>query len=98
MCRAGTSFSDLQATVQAWQPIHFLWSITKPNFIDYWSGRVEDDLSMLNFRDATIWRVTFLSSHFMLVKLAVTASQFRDEGMTLSESSDAVGYFAPGLF
>src|SRR6185503_11261258 len=27
---SGTSFSDLQATVQAWQPIHFRWSMTKP--------------------------------------------------------------------
>ena len=28
----GTSFSDLQATVQAWQPIHRLWSMTKPSW------------------------------------------------------------------
>jgi len=24
----GTSFSDLQATVQAWQPMHLFWSMT----------------------------------------------------------------------
>src|SRR5258705_8712390 len=30
---SGTSFSDLQATVQAWQPMHFRWSMTKPYFI-----------------------------------------------------------------
>src|SRR6266550_8180202 len=29
---SGTSFSDLQATVQAWQPMHFRWSMTNP----YW--------------------------------------------------------------
>src|SRR6185503_5513325 len=29
---SGTSFSDLQATVQAWQPMHLRWSMTKP----YW--------------------------------------------------------------
>ena len=27
---SGTWFSSLQATVQAWQPMHFRWSITKP--------------------------------------------------------------------
>ena len=26
----GTRFSDLQATEQAWQPIHFRWSMAKP--------------------------------------------------------------------
>src|SRR5438552_8915774 len=29
----GTSFSDLHATVHAWQPMHFRWSMTKPYFI-----------------------------------------------------------------
>src|SRR6266540_5823555 len=29
---SGTSFSILQATVQAWQPMHFRWSRTKPYF------------------------------------------------------------------
>src|SRR6185436_1371529 len=28
---SGTSFSDLHATVQAWQPMHLRWSMTKPN-------------------------------------------------------------------
>src|SRR5688572_16740575 len=27
----GTSFSDLQATVQAWQPMHREWSMTNPS-------------------------------------------------------------------
>jgi len=27
---SGTSFSDLQATVQAWQPMQRVWSSTKP--------------------------------------------------------------------
>ncbi len=27
---SGTWFSSLQATVHAWQPMHFRWSITKP--------------------------------------------------------------------
>jgi hypothetical protein len=26
----GTSFSDLQAVVHAWQPMHRVWSMTKP--------------------------------------------------------------------
>jgi hypothetical protein len=30
---SGTSFSDLQATVHAWQPMHLRWSMTKPYFI-----------------------------------------------------------------
>src|SRR5262245_10977945 len=43
---SGTSFSDLQATVHAWQPIHLRWSITKPYFIcwmllDYALARVK---------------------------------------------------------
>ena len=29
----GTSFSALQASVQAWQPMHFRWSMTKPNLV-----------------------------------------------------------------
>ena len=30
LTRRGTSFSVLQATVQAWQPMHVRWSIAKP--------------------------------------------------------------------
>ncbi len=31
----GTSFSALQATVQAWQPMHLEWSMTKPSCKDW---------------------------------------------------------------
>src|SRR5581483_3802415 len=31
---SGTSFSDLQATVQAWQPMHLRWSMTNPYLVN----------------------------------------------------------------
>ena len=38
----GTSFSDLQAVVQAWQPMHEVWSMTQAKFVKT-SGPPGDD-------------------------------------------------------
>src|SRR6185436_1030375 len=38
---SGTSFSDLQATVQAWQPMHARWSITNP-YLMRWLSLIPD--------------------------------------------------------
>ena len=35
----GTSFSALQATVQAWQPMHLEWSMTKPSCNEWLPNR-----------------------------------------------------------
>src|SRR4051794_3114458 len=35
---SGTSFSDLHATVQAWQPMHLRWSMTKPKRVSRAAG------------------------------------------------------------
>src|SRR3989337_3334686 len=38
----GTSFSDLQAVVQAWQPMHEVWSMTQAKLVT--AGRTPDDV------------------------------------------------------
>ena len=49
---SGTSFSDLQATVQAWQPMQRRWSIKNPNCIGALYGPSSTEAPLLRERAA----------------------------------------------
>ena len=53
---SGTSFSDLQATVQAWQPMHREWSMTKPSRMREEAYRIQEtgDRRGRNYRSTSI--------------------------------------------
>src|SRR5438067_825519 len=53
---SGTSFSILQATVQAWQPMHLRWSITKPYFKAPLRQPADIPGSYVGHRAASRWR------------------------------------------